>query len=143
MVDANAVPLEPIMMALAPYVISIGGALTTAFVGWVAANYHKRTNLDMTDASKASLQAAINTAAGAIFAAGERGISTEVIHMTDPRITVATNTLEVYLPKIIESLGITPDGIAKQIQGRLGELQASAPAVVAPPAATPGQLPAG
>ena len=86
MTDVTSIPLGPLVSAVAPLLASIGVALLGVGVTWFAARYRAWTHKDMAQADQNALKQSINTAAGVIFASAEAGISTQSIHVSDPRI---------------------------------------------------------
>lgn len=131
--DSTGIPIEPIASALMPYLVDITTVLVGAGVTWWSANYHRWTGKEMAQADKDTLAKAVNDAAGVIFAGAEAGISTQSIHPGDPRIANQANRVAVIIPDILTKLGLTPDGVAHAIAGKLGALQAASQ--TAPPAA--------
>ena len=131
---SDVISLAPIAQTLEPFAVSLAATLVTGFVGWWATTYRRWTGKQMAQADQDTLSSAINTAAGSIFASAEAGISSASIHVSDPRIASAVATVSTYLPMVIRMTGVTPDELARRIHGRLGELQAQAPAPVMPEA---------
>jgi hypothetical protein len=121
-------------------------ALLGAGVTWFAARYRAWTHRDLAQADQNALKQSINTAAGVIFASAEAGISTQSIHVSDPRIATQVAHIAALLPTLPEQVGVTPDSLARLILGRLGELQAQSTAtahkivVESVPVSTPAVL---
>jgi hypothetical protein len=128
MTDVTSVPLGPIVSTVAPLLASIGVALLGGAVTWFAARYRAWTHKDMAQADENALKQSINTAAGVIFASAEAGISTQSIHVSDPRIATQVAYIAAFLPALLQQVGVTPDSLSRLILGRLGELQAQSTA---------------
>ena len=121
---SDSIPVAPIIQFLDPYIQAIAMALITAFIGWAATTYHRWTGKDMAAADQAKLQKAVDDAAGIIFAGAEAGISTQSIHVGDPRIVAQAGRIGAFMPAIVGGLGLNADTIAHMITGAIGKLQA-------------------
>jgi hypothetical protein len=140
MTDASSIPVGPIVQFLDPYIQMAAMALITAFVGWAATTYHRWTGKDMAAADQEKLQKAIDDAAGVIFAGAEAGISTQSIHVGDPRIVAQAGRIGAFMPAIVNGLGLNADSLAHMIAGALGKLQAQSSTANAAPAVADAKM---
>lgn len=136
---SNTIDVSPIITIIQPIIQIIVEALIGIAVTWFAARAHQWTGRNMADGDKAALENALDTAAGVIFANASAGISAASIHVGDPVVAAQVNRVINTLPKLVAATGATPDSIAHDIVGKLGDLQSRSPTpssglTIAPPA---------
>ena len=75
----------------------------------------------------ARIQDAATNAAGAVLARMEGPIGTMAIDLRSPLVKQGVDLLMSKVPDAIAHFGLTPDEVARIVQGKLGVLQAGAP----------------
>lgn len=126
-----AIIIQPWVELLQPYLLAIATAAVPVLAAWLAPLLKKYLHVSLTAGQLAQLDSYATTQAGAIIASGAAGISSETIHVNDPRIAAAANALPTEAKVIAAALGVSPDAV---VHGALGKLQSAAPAAAAAPA---------
>lgn len=131
------IPVAPFVSILQQWLLAIATACMPVLTYWAVQKLSAFLHVKVTETQEQRLESMAATQAGAIIAAGAAGISTEVIHVNDKRIADAVNALPAKAHDLADALGVTPEGLATMIQGKVGALQAVAPQTPPPPADAP------
>jgi hypothetical protein len=131
MADPNAVPLQPIIEILQPYIIAILSTLVTALVGLAVAKFQQWTNIQISASQVASIKSAAASEAGAMVAAADDNLKGKAISVGSPDVAAAVRRIEAKLPDAVKAVAPTPGALATIVAGEIGKLQAQTNAPIA------------
>ena len=134
MADPTTIPLAPFVEYVKPYIDALVPIVISAAVAYAATLFRKWTNIKIDDAAVAKITTATLTQAGLAVAKAEDNLAGKSIDAHSPQVAQGTLFIADTLKKELDAAGITPDDVAHLIASKIGELQAQAPTVVAPPA---------
>lgn len=134
---------QPWVEFLQPYLTSIATVVAPVLVALLVAAARTYLHVNVTATQEAQLEGYATTQAGRIIASGAAGISSETIHVNDPRIAAAVNAMPANAKLITDALGLTTDDVAGIVHGAVGKMQSVAPTPLpAPPPVAPALAPA-
>ena len=125
--DDTSMSVLPLYKLLEPYLVMIVGFVVTTALGWIGMILKARFGIDLDAAMSARIQDAATNAAGAVLARMEGPIGTMAIDLRSPLVKQGVDLLMSKVPDAIAHFGLTPDEVARIVQGKLGVLQAVAP----------------
>lgn len=125
--DDTSVSALPLYKILEPYLVMIVGIVVTTALGWIGMILKARFGIDLDASMNARIQDAATNAAGAVLARMEGPIGTMAIDLRSPLVKQGVDLLMSKVPDAIAHFGLTPDEVARIVQGKLGVLQAGAP----------------
>lgn len=127
--DDTTVQVLPLYKTVVePIVLTLVGVLVPALLAYLASLLKSKTGIDLDADMRKRVQDAALNAAGSVLAKAEAPIGNLVIDVKHPLVKQGVDLLISKVPDAIAYLGLTPEKLAEIIQGKLGILQASAPA---------------
>lgn len=135
--DDTKVPILPIYKEIVePLLLAVIYAGVPAILGYAAYLLKKRFGIELDATMNAKIQAAAMNAAGAVVAKFEGPLGNVSIDVRSKLVKDGVDLLLSKVPDAIDHFGLTPEELAKIIQGKIGILQATGPA---PAPASPAQ----
>lgn len=126
--DDTTVNALPVYKLLEPYLVMIVGIVVTTALGWTGMLLKAKLGFDLNANMQKTIQDAAMNAAGSVIARMEGPLGNVKIDVRSPLVKDGVDLLVQKVPEAIAHFGLTPDELAKMIQGKIGILQASAPA---------------
>lgn len=105
--------------------VEIAGAAIAAFAAVLAqkaiAAFEARTKVQLTDQQKATVMGAVQTAAGMVKLEMSKGtIALSDVHIANPTVAEIAKIATAGVQESIAALGVTPEGVAKMVVGKVG-----------------------
>jgi hypothetical protein len=141
MTDASTtISLAPWVQVAQAMLSIILPTVVTVAIGWGAVLFQRWTGIKIAQADQDALAKAISTQAGLAMAASATNLAGESITASSPAVVKVAGYITNNLQPLLAATGVTPDNVAHLIAGKIGEMQAATPTVVA---ALPANAPYG
>ena len=131
--DDTSVAVAPVYKLLEPYLVMIVGIVVTTAPGWIGVLLKSKLGFDLDANMQKTIQDAAMNAAGSVIARMEGQLGNVAIDVRSPLVKQGVDLLIAKVPDAIAHFGLTPDELAKIVQGKIGILQASSTAPVVKP----------
>ena len=131
--DDTSVAVAPVYKLREPYLVMIVGIVVTTALGWIGVLLKSKLGFDLDANMQRTIQDAAMNAAGSVIARMEGQLGNVAIDVRSPLVKQGVDLLIAKVPDAIAHFGLTPDELAKIVQGKIGILQASSTAPVVKP----------
>lgn len=115
----------PIVQGVAEIAVALIGAFGVVLANKAIAAFEARTHVQLTEQQRATVLGAVQTAAGMVKLELAKGLPISAVHPTSPTIQAIATAATAGVQEAITALGVTPEGVAKMIVGRVGNEQPS------------------
>ena len=129
---SDTVSAASIVAILAPYAVSLMGAVIAAAVAFAARTFTRWTHIQIEHAALDKVTAAAQSEAGALVAAAADNLATTQIPVGSPIVADIVVKLAGAMPADLAAAGLTPDRVAVLVAGEIGKLQARMTSATAP-----------
>lgn len=123
--DDTTVAVAPAYKLLEPYLVMIVGIFVTTALGWIGMMLKSKLGFDLDANMQKTIQDAAMNAAGSVIARMEGPLGSVAIDVRSPLVKQGVDLLITKVPGAIAHFGLTPDDLARIIQGKFGILQAA------------------
>ncbi len=115
----------PIIQATGEIVVALIGAFGVVLANKAIAAFEARTHVQLTEQQRAAVLGAVQTAAGMVKLELTKGMPIAAVHENNTAIQAIATKATAGVQESIAALGVTPEGLAKMIVGKVGNEQPS------------------
>lgn len=121
------VSVNPLVAAITPIVVAIIGVVLKLSIDKLAAAFVARTGVQLQQVDLDRFEKTISNYAGVLLAKGDASIVNAQIDVGNPQVASLTNLVIAEIPQVLTRLGITADGVAQALTGKIGHSQMASP----------------
>lgn len=115
----------PVIQPIVEIAVTLIGAFGVVLARQAIAAFEARTHVQLTEQQRATVIGAVQTAAGMVKLELAKGLPLSEVHPSSSAIQAIASTATAGVMESIAALGVTPEGVAKMIVGRVGNEQPS------------------
>ena len=130
----NSELLGSVLPIVAPIVLAVLLVLVRAGMNIALTELKKLTNIQVQQSFVDQFEAMVDSKIGAAVAGVEGNLATVAIPVGSPVVKSIVDEILAEAPSLMLAAGITPDSVAKYVQGRIGSWQSNMTSVVIPAA---------
>lgn len=121
------VQINPLVTAITPIAVTVIGFILKFSIDKLAAAFTERTGVQLQQTDLDRFEKTISNYAGVLLARGDASIVNAQIDVGNPQVASLTNLVIAEIPEVLTRLGITPDGVAHALTGKIGHSQMASP----------------
>lgn len=113
----------PIVQTLAEIAVAVISGFAVVLAKQAIAAFEARTHIQLTEQQRATVLGAVQTAAGMVKLELAKGMPLAAVHVDSTALKAIAATATAGVGESIAALGVTPEGLAKMIVGKVGNEQ--------------------